>query len=300
MSLIKTVAFDTDGVIAKSDYMHFEIFNEILKHHGFRSLRWESYVNQGYISYDDRRFFIEYLKAQSRKRLGQQQPSVVQLVGEKKKLTLERLEAEGMKVYDYMRPVTKHLARKRINMMEVTGSTQEETTLYFRNYKDIKRRFKVVITADDGLTSKPSPAPYQAGLNRLNKLLGKSIAPNEVIVVEDSVKGIQSAKRAGMYVIGILNTVKSPRELYRAGADVVVKRLNVSLFDRLLSMRRQDQFSNSGLLDRLGTLSCLSDEVNIGTPKEPIFLKRLEWDFRNPSKTAFSKSELSQLVSSVV
>jgi mannitol-1-/sugar-/sorbitol-6-phosphatase len=57
--------------------------------------------------------------------------------------------------------------------------------------------FPVVVGAEDYLTGKPSPEPYQLGL----ALLG--VGPARAVVIEDATPGILSARAAGTRVIGV-------------------------------------------------------------------------------------------------
>src|SRR5580704_13240261 len=60
---------------------------------------------------------------------------------------------------------------------------------------------KVLVSADDIRAGKPDPEGYLTAA----KLLGA--VPKRCLVVEDSVAGIQAARRAGMSVVGITSTL---------------------------------------------------------------------------------------------
>ena len=62
-------------------------------------------------------------------------------------------------------------------------------------------KFNCVVTGEDTSDGKPSPAPYLKGAERLG------VPPQDCIVVENAPLGIESAKRAGTYCIGVCNTV---------------------------------------------------------------------------------------------
>ena len=64
----------------------------------------------------------------------------------------------------------------------------------------IGNAFGVIVSADDDLPGKPEPDCYL----RAAKLLG--VKPEECVVIEDSLSGILSAKKAGMKVIAVENT----------------------------------------------------------------------------------------------
>ena len=63
---------------------------------------------------------------------------------------------------------------------------------------------EVLVTADDVSRSKPHPDGYLAAASRLG------VAPSAYVVIEDAPAGVESARAAGMPVIGITTTF--PRE----------------------------------------------------------------------------------------
>jgi len=62
---------------------------------------------------------------------------------------------------------------------------------------NLARYFHVVVTAGGKLPSKPDPAIYLETLRRLDKL------PSECMVIEDSIAGLEAARSAGIYTVGI-------------------------------------------------------------------------------------------------
>ena len=59
---------------------------------------------------------------------------------------------------------------------------------------------EVLVTSDDVINGKPHPEPYLKGAARLR------VNPAECLAVEDAPAGIQSARTAGMKVIGMAST----------------------------------------------------------------------------------------------
>jgi mannitol-1-/sugar-/sorbitol-6-phosphatase len=80
---------------------------------------------------------------------------------------------------------------------------------------------KVLVTADDVTHGKPHPEPYLKGAEWLG------FAPAECVVFEDAPAGIQSAREAGMKVIGMASTYGADR-LGHANA-VVAKLLQIQI-----------------------------------------------------------------------
>jgi len=76
---------------------------------------------------------------------------------------------------------------------------------------DLTEQFPVVVTADDVERGKPDPEVYLAAAS------GLGVAPLHCVVFEDSLVGVEAARRAGMVPIG-LTTAHTEAELRKAGA----------------------------------------------------------------------------------
>ncbi len=78
-----------------------------------------------------------------------------------------------------------------------------------------------IISAEDAKRCKPDPEGYLLALDALRAEHGGDLEAGHCLVFEDSLAGIQSAKGAGMWAVGVSNTY-SADELRGAGADAVV------------------------------------------------------------------------------
>jgi beta-phosphoglucomutase len=91
-----------------------------------------------------------------------------------------------------------------------------------------------VVAAEDVSEGKPHPEAFVRAAERLG------VAPGRCAVIEDSVHGIEAAKRAGMLAIAVLTS--TPRAaLAAAGADLVVDEvgaLDAAALIRLVEDRR--------------------------------------------------------------
>jgi HAD superfamily hydrolase (TIGR01509 family) len=76
----------------------------------------------------------------------------------------------------------------------------------------LRRHFDVIVTADDVTLGKPDPEVYELAAARLR------VQPDSCIVFEDSLVGVEAARRAGMRAIGV-TTAHSETELREAGAE---------------------------------------------------------------------------------
>jgi beta-phosphoglucomutase len=86
---------------------------------------------------------------------------------------------------------------------------------------------QTLVTADDTARSKPDPAPYFCTCERLG------IAPRECVTMEDTPKGIASARAAGVRVVGVCHSLPAER---LAAADLVVTSTADLSIPRLLAL----------------------------------------------------------------
>ena len=118
----------------------------------------------------------------------------------------------------------------------------------------------VLITSDDVVNGKPHPEPYLKGAN------GLKFAPAECLVIEDAPAGIQSARAAGMKVIGIASTY-SPSKL--GAADAVInglEALSVKVVDGRLEISVGSPMAHEQLRVRTASASdCESLSLLINT-----------------------------------
>ena len=88
------------------------------------------------------------------------------------------------------------------------------------NAVNVRRFFDVVLTVDEVHSSKPDPEVF------LKSALKLDVRPEKCVVVEDSIFGVEAAKRAKMGCIAVLTGVYSREELEKAQPDLVVNSLN--------------------------------------------------------------------------
>ncbi len=79
----------------------------------------------------------------------------------------------------------------------------------------LRRHFDVIVTADDVALGKPDPAVYLEAARRLRA------RPTACLVFEDSLVGVEAARRAGMRAIGV-TTAHTAAELREAGAEATI------------------------------------------------------------------------------
>jgi len=76
--------------------------------------------------------------------------------------------------------------------------------------RDLLGHFEFVLTVDDYARSKPHPDPYLAALARLGA------EPHETIAIEDSTRGLKSARAAGIPCVVIRSSLTASEEFPEA------------------------------------------------------------------------------------
>jgi beta-phosphoglucomutase len=79
--------------------------------------------------------------------------------------------------------------------------------------------FDTIVTAEDVTRGKPDPEVYLTAARRL------SVDPRSCAVVEDAVTGVQAARAADAFVVGVRGTT-SDAALRAAGADTIIGQLS--------------------------------------------------------------------------
>ena len=90
-------------------------------------------------------------------------------------------------------------------------SASPRSVLTILSELSLTSHFPVVVTADDVKRGKPDPEVYLVAASRLG------VAPRACVVFEDSLVGVEAARRAGMLPVG-LATAHTEEELREVGA----------------------------------------------------------------------------------
>jgi HAD superfamily hydrolase (TIGR01509 family) len=120
------------------------------------------------------------------------------------------------KPFSFARRLVLNLKNRGYKLALVTASELKDVRRALRLLK-LTNVFDVLITFELCRERKPSPLPYLLAARKLG------LKPSECVVIEDSVAGVNSAKRAKMKCVAITNSFPAPK-LKKAG--LIVKTLN--------------------------------------------------------------------------
>ncbi len=188
-----------DGVLVDSEPLHIRVDRETLEHFGVRVSAEDL---RGFTGMDNVFF---YRRMAERYRIAE---PLEELISHKQKRLLDALRTETVPVDGLweMReavtglPLLRGLASSSFRM--VVDRVLE--TLHLKEW------FAATVAGNEVPVAKPDPAVYL----KAAEMLG--VSPGECMVVEDSRNGVQSARAAGMKVIGLRNPQSGNQDLSKA------------------------------------------------------------------------------------
>lgn len=230
---LQSLVFDFDGVLADTEPLHLRLFQETLEPRGITLTRANYY--ERYLGYDD----SEVFRAIARD-LGLAWPDseVAAIVRDKSARFRAAAESHPMLFRGVAEGVSEWAAIVPVAI--ASGAFRDEIEIIL-DAAGLRRLFPVIVAAGETPRGKPAPDPYTAALDRLRAAPGLHHATpadgrpqaSRSVAIEDSVWGIEAARRAGMKVVAV--TTSYPAERLR-DADAVVtsfEDLSLALFDDL-------------------------------------------------------------------
>ena len=201
--MIIAAIFDMDGTLADSVPMHFAIWKKILAGYGVQ------------IEYDEWKPFIgkigiEFIKHLNHERGLNLNPE--KLIDEKRAI-IKEIFNQKVEIFPGVKDLLQALQDDGCKLA-IASSEWHNHILKFLSLNSIEKYFPIVLGREDIKNHKPDPDVYL----RTAKKLG--VNPLDCVVFEDSIAGVEAAKRAGMKCIAI-ETTFSGKEL--AQADLIVK-----------------------------------------------------------------------------
>lgn len=199
--MIRAVVFDFDGVLADSEPLHFRAYEEVFSAVGVELTREDYYAD--YLGYDDRGVFHRLAERTGRP----PDPDWIEAMIRDKARVFEARMARHDVLYAGAQECVERLTED-FPLAIASGALRHEIEAIL-NRAGLRRHFRFIVAAGDTPRSKPWPDPYL----RAAELHGAE--PRACVAIEDSRWGIQSAKSAGLFCVGVATTYP-PAELHEA------------------------------------------------------------------------------------
>jgi HAD superfamily hydrolase (TIGR01509 family) len=214
---LRAVIFDCDGVLVDTEPLHYQAFQEVLGPLGL-GFDYDHYL-KAYIGFDDRDAFLEAFREAGRSL----DPAALAGLIQEKELALKRIASKGISSFPGVVELVRELVLHKIPLAVASGALRHEVEA-FTEALELRDAFPVIVAANDVNRSKPDPETYLKALQRLKENPSLSdLDPVSCIAIEDTPAGIESAKAAGLYVIGVANSY--PGSLLLGLANHVVESL---------------------------------------------------------------------------
>ncbi len=204
---MKAVIFDMDGVLVDSEHIHAAVFDRMLANEGF------DYPPEEVLQDGLGRTFQSQM-GELIDRLGLDKP-LEHYAALFEEGILGRLSEEGVPCPGAARLLDDLKQRGcKLGLASSSASGIVHGTLAILGFKD---SFEVVVSGDMATASKPAPDIFLLAAQRLG------VQPEDCVVVEDSPRGVEGAKRAGMFVVAVRTGPVPESEI--ASADRVISSL---------------------------------------------------------------------------
>lgn len=222
MNNLKAILFDFDGTIADSEPLHFSAFQEVLMEMYNYQFEEEEYTKD-YLAYDDRNFFLNFSKNHN---LKFNEEEIIKLM-DKKKIQFER-KAEDIIFFDGVLDFITDLS-KSFPLAIASGALESEIKPPLEKVGALSL-FEVVVSADMVKKGKPDPESFLLALSLLNeKRKADKIYPEECLVFEDSIYGVEAAKKSKMRSIAV--TTSFSHEELSGISDKVVDAISLETLE---------------------------------------------------------------------
>jgi len=206
---VQAVVFDFNGTLSNDEPVLARVYQEMFAALG-RPMTVDDYYEE-LAGHTDEEMFNRWLGYSSKELIDQRVARYNELV------------SDGSTVDEETRAAVRFAAeRVPVAVVSAAMRAEIEPVLASSGLRDV---FGLVLSQDDVTRGKPDPQPYLLAAERLE------LEPRELLVFEDTDVGVQSAKTAGTYVVGLTRTLGAER---MAAADELEERIDVPLMERLL------------------------------------------------------------------
>jgi beta-phosphoglucomutase len=194
------VIFDCDGILVDTEPLHYRAFQKILVPLGLGH-DFEHYMEY-FIGFDDRDAFLHAFREAGRELDLQTLKSLI----EAKANALQKQIEQGVPTFPGVVELVRDLEGRGMPMAVASGALRHEVYAFVKSL-GLNGAFCAVVAAEDVKKSKPDPETYVMAVERVRQAMGRpELSAASCIAVEDTPAGIESARCAGLFVVGVTNS----------------------------------------------------------------------------------------------
>jgi beta-phosphoglucomutase family hydrolase len=227
---VRGFLFDMDGVLTRTASVHAaawkQMFDQFL----------EQYQGKEFVPFDDRTDYERYVDGRTRvdgtraflRSRGIDlpegelddppgRPTVQGLANRKNQILLQRLQEDGVAVFDDAVRYVHAVADAGFRRAVVSASANTAQVLEAAGLADLfDARVDGIVAVERGMAGKPAPDMFLAAAQMLD------VAPGAAAVFEDALAGVEAGRAGGFAVVVGVDRVGQAEELRKHGADLVV------------------------------------------------------------------------------
>jgi beta-phosphoglucomutase family hydrolase len=225
-----------DGVVTQTALVHAAawkaMFDDFLR-------QWSEQTGQPFVPFDDVRDYDEYVDGKPRldgtrsflESRGIKlpdgspddpsgTPTIHGLSNKKNELVIQKIETDGVKVYDGTIAYIRRARAAGLHTAIVSSSANTVQVLDAAGIADLfDTRVDGIIAKERHLAGKPAPGTFLAAAEDLK------VTPDHAAVFEDALAGVAAGRAGGFALVVGVDRVGQAEELRKHGADIVVKDL---------------------------------------------------------------------------
>jgi beta-phosphoglucomutase len=198
------VLFDMDGVIIDNTLLHQSVWRQFAHLHRLNPSEDDIRATNG-------RRAVDVVASLFGSNLAQDE--VLKLAAARGTLYRQHLSSTDIQPVSGVKSFLEKLGALSIPRILATSARPDNVTLVLSRL-ELLSYFEDIVSASDVCNGKPHPEVYLTAARRA------SVKPENCLVIEDSIPGIQAAKAAGTFCLG-MTTSQSGDSLKQVGADWV-------------------------------------------------------------------------------
>ena len=191
-SMIKGIIFDFDGVIVDTESKKFRDLNKLLVEDK-KNLKEKDFSDM--VGKKTVLFLSEKFPSMSKKR--------IEDINMRRK-KIQTVGLDQLKLINGIKDLLVFLKSKNY-ILAITTGTERKAVEKILKITSLSKYFDYIVSGEDFKSSKPNLECYDITLKKMK------LSSSEVIVIEDSIAGIKSAKSLGCMVFGIMTYLEKEK-----------------------------------------------------------------------------------------
>jgi HAD superfamily hydrolase (TIGR01509 family) len=193
--MIEAILIDLDGTLVDSTPALYQVYLKFLERYGHKGTKkeFESLIGP---SIDE---IVEFLQKKYELKGSLHDLSLIYV-------SILMLQGfEGTELFQDADQVLLDAKQRKIKLGIVTSGTRSLVKMCLDPLK-VADKFDIIVTSEDVKKAKPNPEMYQIALNKLG------VDPEKAVAIEDSEKGVEAARGAGIQVLQITHGASPPKD----------------------------------------------------------------------------------------